>query len=162
MQQAEGLGLSELLAWRLPEAGQLQLVSVHVRRRDDFQVAWITSDLPQLSLTRRRLDVPLPGVASGTIQGRPAYQTCLVFQGHSSADSAVTLAALQGAVDRQLRTRTDRLRSLVGFSRNREFRCLLVTLRSTTAQPPPVQAWNSLIASLQRSQSVPPLPKSGS
>ena len=162
MPQAEGLGLSELLAWRLPEVGQLHLVSAHVRRRDDFQVAWITSDLPQLSLSRRRLAAPLPGVASGTIQGRPAYQTCLVSQGPSPAQPAVTLAALQGAVDRQPRTRADRLRSLVGLSRNRELRCLLVTLRSNTAQPPPVQAWKTLITALQHSQSLPaPPPQTG-
>lgn len=153
--QTQGLGLSSLLSWRLGEAGELRVASVHVRRRDDFQVAWMTRNLSQLSLQQRRLNRPLAGMASGRIQGRPAFQACLVAQGSSPAVPAITLKALQDAVDRQPRTATDRLRTVVGLSRTRELRCLLVTLRSSKSDPPPVKAWQNVIAALQLVESVP-------
>lgn len=149
MIQAEGLGFSSLLAWRLPDASEVSLAFVHVRRRDDFQVAWITRDVPQLSLRQRRLDDPQPGVVSGTIHGRAVYQTCLVMQGAEPAVPGVTARSLAAAVDRQPRTAFDALRSLAGFSRNRELRCLLVTLQSPTAQSPQVQTWHMLFSTLR-------------
>lgn len=158
MPQKEGVGSSSLLAWRLPQAAELRVASVHVRRRDDFQLAWITRDLKRLSLQRRQLDAPLAGMASGRIQGRPVFQTCLVAQGSSPAQPAVTLRALQEAVDRQPRTRADLLRTVVGLSRTRELRCLLVSLHSSTADPPPVAIWQKTLSALalQGFVSVPP------
>ncbi len=153
--QQSGLGLSSLLAWRLPGVGELRLVSVHVRRRDDVQVAWITRDSPSLSLQSRRLVGPGGEQASGRIEGRPALQTCLVDQGASPAQPAVSLADLQAAVDRRPRSAGERWRTLLGLRRTREFRCLLVTLKSPSMALPQQTAWNSLMKALQSPDSPP-------
>jgi hypothetical protein len=150
-----GLGLSTQLAWRLPGVGELRLASVHVRRRDDFQVAWITRDIPSLSLQSRRLAGPGAEEASGRIEGRPAFQTCLVDQGASPARPAVSLTDLQAAVDRQPRRAGEQWRKLLGLRRTREFRCLLVTLKSPSMASPPQTAWNPLLKALQSLDSPP-------
>ena len=142
---------SALLAWRLPGGNELRLVQASARQRDSFQAAFLGRDQPLLALQQRRLDRPTPGSASGRIQGRPALQTCLVPAPQGPATAAVTAVALGRAADRRVANRTDTVRGLLGLQPTREFSCLLVTLRSGSAQPLPPALWQQLLQLLQAS-----------
>lgn len=154
--RTERLAVSQRLVWRLADGVELSLASVAVRRWPDFQVALFTKDIPALFLQKRRLDVPLAGVASGSIQGRQALQSCLVSQPTQPAIAAVTVHFLNQAVNRQVSTLSDRIGSLIGFGKPRQLRCLLVTLRGATVDPPPASLWRQVTTALQGLESPSP------
>lgn len=152
--RTERFALSRRLVWRLAPGSELTLASVNVRRWPDFQVAMFTQGTPELYVQHRRLDWR-SGVSVGQIKRHPAWQTCLVPQAGQLASPAVTSHFLNQAVNRQSSSVADRLLSLLGFGKPRERACLLVTLRSTDAQPHSEQVWGPLLRSMQGFSSAP-------
>lgn len=149
------LTLSRQLGWTLVDGGQLWVVRGAVRRYKELQAATLARGQDALRLKDRRLETPLPGSATGRIDGRPAVQTCLVPQHRGVPLAGVTRSELLRASDprRALADLRDpghwssSLGSLLG---PRRFSCVLVTLRSATSRPMPPSQWPKVLAALQR------------
>ena len=142
---------SPQLGWALEGRRELWLTSLNVRRWTDFQLAFFSKEMPNIALKNRKLDVPMPGVASGLLQGRPAFQTCLVPTAAPPATPAITQHYLVSAVNRQPSSIMERIVSLLGFGKPRELRCLLVTLQSTSAAPLSSSSLQEVLLPLQQS-----------
>lgn len=159
-QRRQELAFSSQLGWTIAPGAQLWIVNGSVRRYENLQIAFLTRQQPALRLQQRQLDRPLPGSASGVIQGHPAVQTCLVPQRQAPAMAGATRSALLRASDprRQLQGHRDPLGlagSLVGLLQPRAFACVLVTLRSADGTPLPARLWPRLVPVLQSALSRP-------
>ncbi|MEB3168929.1 MAG: hypothetical protein VKK97_09385 [Synechococcaceae cyanobacterium] len=117
--------VSAIRRQRLPDGQELRLAAaLSARGGMTFQVAGLTSPLPALKLhDRRLLRRPSGQIASGSLSGRPALQTCLI-----GSSQAVTAEALQALAARQQRPSGGRLPRLLGLQPQPDSRCLLVTL----------------------------------
>jgi len=140
--------LSAVLGWQLAGGLELRLARASVRQRDSFQAAFIGRDRPHLALTKRRLNVPMAGSVAGLIQGRQAYQSCLVPEIFTPDGMAVTAQALGKAADQRVAGRIETLKGLIGLQPTRSFGCILVSLRSQNKNPPPVAIWRQILASV--------------
>ncbi len=140
--------LSAAPGWQLSDGQELRLARASVRQRYNFQAAFLVRDRPQLALTNRRLNIPMSGSAAGLIQGRPAYQTCLVPEIGTSAGMAITAEALGKAADQRASARIQMVKGLLGLQPTRSFDCILVSLRSLSANPPSVVVWRKVVASV--------------
>ena len=138
--------LSAVLGWQLAGGLELRLARASVRQRENFQVAYIGRDRPQLALTKRRLNVPMAGSVAGLIQGRQAYQTCLVPEIFTPDRMAVTAQALGKAADQRVAARIETVKGLMGLQPTRSFDCILVSLRSQNKNSPPVAIWRQILA----------------
>ncbi|MEI7952582.1 MAG: hypothetical protein WCH37_07875 [Synechococcaceae cyanobacterium ELA182] len=143
--------LSAVLGWHLAGGLELRLARASVRERDNFQAAYIGRDRPQLTLTKRRLNVPMAGNVAGLIQGKQAYQTCLVPEIFTPNGMAVTAQALGKAADQRVAGRIETVKGLLGLQQTRSFDCILVSLRSQDKNPPPVVIWRQILASVSSS-----------
>ena len=137
--------LSSVLAWRFAGGDELRVVHGSVRQRKTFQAAFLARDQRALTLVSRRLDVPIPGSAAGLIQGRPAYQSCMVPQLAAAPAMAITAEDLGEASDRRVSRQIDTLKGLIGLQPTRSFDCVLVSLRSPSRQLPAVAIWQEVL-----------------
>ena len=140
--------LSPILGWKLSDGSELRIVHGSVRQRKTFQTSFLGRDQPSLSLVSRRLDIPTPSCAAGLIKGRPAYQTCLLSGSAGLATMAITAEALGKAADQQVAGPIDTVKGLLGLQPTRKLRCILVSLRSATTEPPAVKIWRDILASV--------------
>jgi hypothetical protein len=138
--------LSAILGWQLAGGLELRLARASVRQRDNFQTAFIGRDRPQLAMTKRRLNVPMVGSVAGLIQGRQAYQTCLVPEIFTPDGMGVTAQALGKAADQRVAARIETVKGLMGLQPTRSFDCILVSLRSPSGAPPSVAIWRQVLA----------------
>lgn len=143
------LAVSPVLGWRLDGGEELRLAIGAVRQRMNLQIAFIGRDNPRLSLTRRRLEQPGEAMATGFIQGRPAFQTCLVPQPRGPAIAAVSRDPLGLAADRQVASHFDTVKGLIGLQPTRTFACVLVTMRSASSTAPSRDLWRRVMQRLQ-------------
>ena len=153
-QRQADMVLSPQLGWRLSNGSNLWLVQGSVRHYQDLQAAALARVHPDLRLEARRLDAPIPGSASGRIDGLPAVQTCLVPQIRGLPLAGVTTTSLVEASNPrrllpELRDPSQWSPILVSLLIPRRFTCVLVTLRSDSSRPLPPQLWPHVLGTLR-------------
>jgi hypothetical protein len=114
---------------------ELRLTTLASRHAANLQVAALTASTPSLKLHQRRLVDD--GLAIGSLQGRPAVQTCLIGLGHG-----VTAVALRDLKPHQTANASLLLQRWIGLDRQNDSSCLLVTIvqGQPAGSPPSSQA----------------------
>ncbi len=144
-QRSSELALGSRLAFQLRDGtttATLQLLPAQVRQRANFQLALISRHQPSLALppgSRLRGDGRSLAYVEGRLGQQQLRQTCLVSQPQGVGLSAevsprplpvggVTAAQLGAAADRGASGALVTISRILGFSPNRNFGCLLVSL----------------------------------
>lgn len=153
-ERSHELATSAPLAWRLSTAAtgaaaaELRLLRGTARQRDNLQTALFARDQKDFKLERRRLEPGPPPLARGMIAGRDGLHTCWVETPAAGGGYGVTAEQLTALVDSQARGRRAWLVRLIGLQPNRDFSCVLISLRSGSAAPLPAALLPALLNAL--------------
>lgn len=149
-QRSFDLASSRLLAYKLEDGEELQLVDVTVRERLKFDMNTINGKLPSLRLEDSRISPDPPFYAIGQINGHPARQTCLVPGLGRDSGFAVSQDQLWIPVDALAREDSrEILRRVIGLGSKRSYRCILITVRAAPGRPLNDARWQSLLSTLR-------------
>lgn len=146
--------LSQTLLFRFSNGDELRLLRGVVRNPLEFEPDTLTKRRKDLILTKSKLAGP-PPQRIGTIAGRPARQTCLVALSPQATGYGVDWKTLGNLVTRSTSDRTSLLRRLVGLEANREYGCVLISLRSGTAAAVDPALWSRLLQVLPEALTPP-------
>jgi hypothetical protein len=141
------LAISEAMAIRFSNGEELRLLRGVARERKKLEIQSFTATRPELKLLRSTLGGPPPR-AAGTIQQRPALQTCLVAANPKALGFGVNETQLTTLVDQASRGREAEIRRILGLQANRDYSCVLISLRSASAAPVSMARWNQLLTIL--------------
>lgn len=142
--RSHDLAVSETLAFRFGDGEELRVLRGTSRERAKFAIDTFTAKRPELKLRNSTLSGP-PARTSGVIQGRPALQTCLVALSPVAQGFGVDAAQLAPLVDQAAQGREAALRRILGLQDNRDYSCVLISLRSGNAGPVSLTRWNQLV-----------------
>jgi hypothetical protein len=142
------LSISPPLVFRLPGGEELRLVRGAFRQRYSVQVAGIAAKSPGLALSNRRLFPGPPPSAEGRVKDHPARQTCFVPQALTPKAFGVTSDQILTWVDVASAGRPNDLRRLIGLQPNRDYSCILISLRSGDDSPVSENLWQRILAAL--------------
>ncbi|MFM7732108.1 MAG: hypothetical protein ACKO6F_01300 [Cyanobium sp.] len=147
-QRSHELALSAVLAYRLADGSELRLVRGTARQRGNLQAALFARDSKHLRLKQRQLLPGPPPQARGSIGGRDARQTCWVHTPTPGGGFGVTAGQLMPLVDSQAAGRQAALLRVIGLQANRDYSCVLISLRAGNAAPLPADRFPALLRAL--------------
>ena len=136
--------LSQTLAFRFASGEELRLLRGVARNPLEFEPKTFTLKRKDLFMKDPKLAVP-PPQRVGKIAGRPARQTCLVALSPRAMGYGVEWTTLGDLVNRSAVGQASALRRLVGLEANREYACVLISLRSGGAGPVSPGLWSRLL-----------------
>lgn len=136
------------LAYRLNDGSELRLIRGTARHSADLQVAFFARDHKTVKLERRRLEPGPAPLAHGTIAGRDALQTCWVASRSEDGGFGVTWDQLSAWVNNQPRDWRSQLLRLIGLQQHRDNTCVLISLRSGSANALPAGLMPKLLKAL--------------
>ena len=136
--------LSQTLAFRFASGEELRLVRGVARNPLEFTPKTFTLKRKDLFLKDSQLAGPPPQNV-GKVAGRPARQTCLVALSPRAVGYGVEWSTLGNLVNRSAVGQASAIRRLVGLEANREYACVLITLRSGGAGPVSPVLWSRLL-----------------
>jgi hypothetical protein len=145
------LASSSTLAFRLTgggEGAELRLLRGTARHRYNIHTAMFARDNKNLRLEQRRLLPGPPPLARGTIAGRDGLHTCWVETPSPGGSYGVTSEQLAPLVDRQAQGWQPALLRVIGLQPNRDFSCVLISLRSGSSAPLPPAILPGLLSAL--------------
>lgn len=125
------LATSAVIGYSIDDGLELRLMRGRVRKRFNFQTAFLSTLHPELRLKQRQLTAGPPPAAIGLVASQPAFQTCLVQESQASEAFGATRDELSALVDRANQSRWRRLRSIVGLQSNRTYECILIQATNT-------------------------------
>ncbi|MFM7269120.1 MAG: hypothetical protein ACKOZT_11160 [Cyanobium sp.] len=139
------------LGFTIGEGQSLRLTRGLVRERLTLQAATIANADPALRLQQRTLLNGPPPAALGTIAGAHTRQTCLV-EGSKGGGYGISGEELLGLVERQPRSRSERLEALLGLRQPLNYGCVLISVSSRASEGAISEPrWQRLLIALQRS-----------
>jgi len=145
------LATSEVLGFTIDKGYELRVMRGTAKERFNFQIAFLGRNNPELKLIKRTVHLASPFSSEGFISGKQARQTCLVKGFSYPAGFGVTRDQLSALLD-QKQAGSSQLRSLLGFSRNRHYECMLISIRSNDGSGLLDEVrWIKLLQSLQKS-----------
>jgi hypothetical protein len=139
------------IGFRIAPGQTLRLVRGQTRERFSMSASLLATADPSLRLQKRRiLNGPLSQSAEGWNAGASLRQTCVVFNNDNRPNYAVVGDDLVALIDQRGTTRADRLRSLIGLQPPRSYECILISVRSASADSAPLdeQRWQRLLNAL--------------
>lgn len=156
------LATSEAIGYSIGNGLELRLMRGAVRRRLNFQAAYLATSHPdELRLSRRHFSHGTPSYAIGLIKTQPANQTCLVEGGRMKDAFAVTRNDLTLLIDQASKSKWSRMKSIAGLQVNRNYQCILIQVTTTNKvissidQPTWLRMLSVLRAALQSKSSQP-------
>jgi len=156
------LATSEAIGYSIGNDLELRLMRGAVRRRFNFQAAYLATSHPdELRLRRRHFSHGSPSYAIGLVKSQPANQTCLVEGGPMKGAFAVTRNDLSLLIDQASKSKWSSIKSIVGLQANRNYQCILIQITTTNQatssidQPTWLRTLSVLRAALQSKSSQP-------
>jgi hypothetical protein len=140
----QNVALSETMAFRFADGEELRVLRGVARERSSFTLQTFTAKRPELNLQAGSPQGSPPRV-DGRLQGRPARQTCVVALSPTAQGFGVNEAQLAPLVDRAAQGKAAALRRIIGLQENRNYSCVLISLRSGSSRPVSVDRWNRLL-----------------
>lgn len=142
---------STVIGYSLDDRLELRLMRGVVRKRFNFQLAFLSKSHSELQLKHTKVSAGPPPYVLGLIQRQPAVQTCLVEQSQAPKPFGATKEELWALIDRINPSRWSKLKSIIGLQPNRSYECILIQAKRTgnltTSINPPT--WLRILGSLQ-------------
>ena len=146
--RSQELSISSPVVLRFPGGEELRIVHGSFRQRYSLQAAAIAAKSPTTKLTERLIFAsPFP-FAEGTINGQPARQTCFVPQAGQANALGITSEQILKWVDRSVEGRKANALRAVGIMPNRDYSCILISMRSNNGTRVADQLWNRIVGAL--------------
>jgi hypothetical protein len=142
--RSQNVARSETLAFRFADGEELRMLRGVARERGSFTLKTFTTNRPELNLKGGSLDGSPPRM-EGRIQGRPARQTCVVALSPKAQGFGVNESELAPLVDRAAQGKAAALQRFLGLQENRNYSCILISLRSGSSRPVSADRWNRLL-----------------
>lgn len=142
--RTQNVALSETMAFRFADGEELRMLRGVARERGSFTLKTFTTHRPELILKGGSLDGSPPRM-DGRIQGRPARQTCVVALSPKAQGFGVNESQLTTLVDRAAQGKAAAMRRILGLQENRNYSCVVISLRSGSSRPVSVDRWNRLL-----------------
>ena len=133
------------LAYRLNDGSELRLLRGASRLGTDLTPDLFASIHKNFQLEDSRQDPGPPPVARGTIKGRQALQTCWVATSSPGGGFGVTWMQLGSLIDNQARGLRSKPLRLIGLQQHRDYTCVLISLRSGSANALPADLMPKLL-----------------
>lgn len=138
------LAVSKTVAFRFADGDELRVLRGVSRERAKLAIQTFTAGRPELKLQNSTTNTP-PIRIAGTVQGRPALQTCLVALSPKAQGFGVNSEQLAPLVDRDAQGKAATIRRILGIQANRNYSCVLISLRSGSSRPVSLARWNQLL-----------------
>jgi len=138
------------LVFSLGQGQTLRLARGVARERDDFALAFLTSDAPALKLLGRSITSDPTGMsARGRIGTAVTRQTCLVIGPGQSGGFGVTNEELLAVIDPLPRDLRQRVESLLGLRLARAYECAVISLSASDPAMLTDPHWSRLLQVLR-------------
>lgn len=142
------LATSSAIGFSMPNGMELRVMRGTVRRRFNFQTAFLSKSHSQLKITNRDLSGQSPPTAMGLIQNRQARQTCFVEGEAGNQPFGVTRDELAPLIDKA--SAGNGLKSILGFQPNRNYQCVLIQATSKTGAGIDQPTWQRVLTAVER------------